>query len=170
MKRKTFRDLDAYKEAKKLVKEVCRLLKGFPKEEQYALCDQLRRAAISVTSNIAEGSGRVSYKEKIHFLEISYGSLMEVLSQMDIAMDLGYITEEEFNNFEVMEDKVGSLISDLRSYFGKKVSGGGLAADARLEVSRSARLAVRRDARLEVSDGTNQNSLTPNHNPLTPNL
>lgn len=170
MKRNTFRDLDAYKEAKKLVKEVYRLLKGFPKEEQYALCDQLRRAAISVTSNIAEGSGRVSYKEKVHFLEISYGSLMEVLSQMDIAMDLGYITEEEFNNFEVMEDKVGSLISGLRSYFGKKVSGGGLAAGARLEVKDNERLAVRRDARLEVSDGTNQNSLTPNHNPLTPNL
>ena len=102
MKVNTFRELDAYKEGKKLIKEVYRLLKKFPKEEQYAMCDQLRRAAISITSNIAEGSGRNSFKEKVHFLEFSYGSLMEVLSQMDVACDLEYITVEEFNNFEVM--------------------------------------------------------------------
>ena len=88
MKVNTFRELDAYKEGKKLIKEVYRLLKKFPKEEQYAMCDQLRRAAISITSNIAEGSGRNSFKEKVHFLEFSYGSLMEVLSQMDVACDL----------------------------------------------------------------------------------
>ena len=77
-----------------MIKEVYRLLKKFPKEEQYAMCDQLRRAAISITSNIAEGSGRNSFKEKVHFLEFSYGSLMEVLSQMDVACDLEYITVE----------------------------------------------------------------------------
>lgn len=92
MKQNSFRELDAYKEGKKLIKEVYRLLKKFPKEEQYAMCDQLRRAAISITSNIAEGSGRNSFKEKVHFLEFSYGSLMEVLSQMDVACDLEYIT------------------------------------------------------------------------------
>lgn len=107
MKVNTFRELDAYKEGKKLIKEVYRLLKKFPKEEQYAMCDQLRRAAISITSNIAEGSGRNSFKEKVHFLEFSYGSLMEVLSQMDVACDLEYITVEEFNNFEVMVENVG---------------------------------------------------------------
>lgn len=117
MKRNSFRNLEAYKESKGLVKEVYRLLKNFPKEEQYALCDQLRRAAVSITSNIAEGSGRSSAKEKVHFLEISYASLMEVLSQMDIALDLGYITEEEFSDFEIMCDKVASLISGLRTYF-----------------------------------------------------
>ncbi len=117
MKRNTFRDLEAYKEGKVIVKEVYRLLKKFPKEEQYAMCDQLRRAAVSITSNIAEGSGRASVKEKIHFLEFSYGSLMEVLSQLDVAADLGYISQEDFNNFEVKEDKLASLISGLRSYF-----------------------------------------------------
>ena len=109
--------MEAYKEAKGLVKEVYRLLKKFPKEEQFALCDQLRRAAVSITSNIAEGSGRSSVKEKVHFLEISYASLMEVLSQMDIALDLEYITEEDFCDFEIMCDKVASLISGLRTYF-----------------------------------------------------
>lgn len=117
MKRNSFRNLEAYKEAKGLVKEVYRLLKKFPKEEQFALCDQLRRAAVSITSNIAEGSGRSSAKDKVHFLEISYASLMEVLSQMDIALDLEYITEEEFREFEIMCDKVACLISGLRTYF-----------------------------------------------------
>lgn len=70
MKQNTFRELEAYKEGKKLVKEVYSLLKKFPKEEQYAMCDQLRRAAISITSNIAEGSGRASVKEKIHFWKL----------------------------------------------------------------------------------------------------
>ena len=119
MKRNSFRDLEAYKESKELVREVYGLLRKFPKEEQYALCDQLRRAAVSITSNIAEGSGRSSSKEKIHFLEISYASLMEALSQMDIALDLGYITEEEFCKFEIMCNKVASLISGLRTYFAR---------------------------------------------------
>ena len=118
-KKNTFRELEAYKQGKIVVKEVYRLLKKFPREEQYALCDQLRRAAISITSNIAEGSDRSSYKEKIHFLEFSYASLMEVLSQLDVAMDLGYITEEEFNNFEVLSDKECRLLSGLSRYFQK---------------------------------------------------
>ena len=119
MKRNSFRNLEAYREAKELVKELYGLLGKFPKEEQYALCDQLRRAAVSITSNIAEGSGRSSSKEKIHFLEISYASLMEALSQMDIALDLGYITEEEFCKLEIMCNKVASLISGLRTYFAR---------------------------------------------------
>lgn len=122
MKQNSFRDLNAYKESKTLVCEVYRLLKKFPKEEQYALCDQLRRAAISITSNIAEGSGRVSTKEKIHFLEISYGSLMEVLSQLDIACDLGYITKEDFKQFEMIENRVAGLISGLTKYFKKTLT------------------------------------------------
>lgn len=118
-KKNTFRELEAYKQGKIVIKEVYRLLKKFPHEEKFALCDQLRRAAISITSNIAEGSGRSSYKEKIHFLEFSYASLMEVLSQLDVAMDLGYITEEEFNNFEVLSDKECRLLSGLTRYFQK---------------------------------------------------
>ena len=97
-----------------MIKEVYRLLKKFPHEEKFALCDQLRRAAISITSNIAEGSDRSSYKEKIHFLEFSYASLMEVLSQLDVEMDLGYITEEEFNNFEVLSVRSADCYPDYQ--------------------------------------------------------
>ena len=76
--------------------------------------------AISITSNIAEGSGRVSNKEKVHFLEFSYGSLMEVLSQMDVACDLEYITTEDFNSIEVLVENVGRPLSGLKSYFAKQ--------------------------------------------------
>lgn len=121
-KKNSFRELEAYKHGKTVIKEVYQLLKKFPREEQYALCDQLRRAAISITSNIAEGSGRTSNKEKIHFLEFSYASLLEVLSQLDVAMDLGYITEEEFNNFEAMADRESRLLSGLTAYFQKALT------------------------------------------------
>ena len=77
----SFRKLNVYIRAKELVREVYELIKKFPREEQYALCDQLRRAVISVPSNIAEGSGRQSAKDQMHFYTIAYGSLMEVLSQ-----------------------------------------------------------------------------------------
>lgn len=113
----SFRNLDAYIEGKNIVKEVYCLLKQFPVEERYAMCDQIRRAAISITSNIAEGSGRKSTKEKIHFIEISYGSLMEVLSQLDIACDLKYITQTEFNDIEKKIDHEARLLSGLNSYF-----------------------------------------------------
>lgn len=76
----TFFDLRVYQEAKLLVREVYSLLDKFPKYETYALSDQLRRAVVSVPSNIAEGSGRVSAKEKVRFIEIAYGSLTEILS------------------------------------------------------------------------------------------
>lgn len=111
----SYKNLEAYKESKTLVKQVYALLKKFPKEEQYALCDQLRRAAISIPSNIAEGMGRVSTKEQIHFLEIAYGSLREVDCQLDIAKDLGYISDEELQNVEKQLEKVTALVAGMRN-------------------------------------------------------
>lgn len=113
----TFFDLRVYKEAKLLVREVYSLMDNFPTCEKYALGDQLRRAVVSVPSNIAEGSGRQSVKEKIHFLEIAYGSLTETLCQLDIANDLGYINEEEFNNEKERINVIGKQLSGLRSSF-----------------------------------------------------
>lgn len=91
----SFEKLMVYQTARKLVKKVYILLRRFPTEERYGLCDQLRRSIVSVPSNIAEQSGRTSIKEKVHFLEIAYGSLMEAYCQLDLAFDLGYITKEE---------------------------------------------------------------------------
>ena len=91
-------------------------------EEKYALCEQIRRAVISVTSNIAEGTGRISVREQMHFLEISYGFLMEVLSQMDIALDLGYIDSDDFCKIEQQCNNCASLISGLRSYLDRSLN------------------------------------------------
>lgn len=109
----TFRNLNVYIQAKELVKQVYELLKKFPKEEQYALCDQLRRAVISVPSNIAEGSGRQSEKDQAHFYTIAYGSLMETLSQLDVACDLGYLTQEEFEKLELIINEEAKMLSGL---------------------------------------------------------
>ena len=113
----TFFDLRVYQEAKELVKSVYTLLDKFPKYETYALGDQLRRAVTSVPSNIAEGSGRFSIKEKIHFIEIAYGSLTEALCQLDIAHDLNYITDEEFANEKERINVIGKQLSGLRASF-----------------------------------------------------
>lgn len=88
-----------------------------PKYETYALVDQLRRAVVSVPSNIAEGAGRNSLKEKVHFIEIAYGSLTETLCQLDIAHDLDYISDSEFNNEKGRINVIGKQLSGLRSSF-----------------------------------------------------
>ena len=110
----SFKNLDVYKESKALVMMIYGLLKQFPKEEQYALCDQLRRAVISIPSNIAEGSGRTSMKDQTHFLEIAFGSLMEVDCQLDIANELGYMSDEELQTANAQISRVAALLSGMR--------------------------------------------------------
>jgi four helix bundle protein len=117
----SFFNLRVYKEAKILVREVYVLLEIFPKTETYALGDQLRRAVVSVPSNIAEGSSRFSVKEKIHFIEIAYGSLTETLCQLDIAHDIGYINDKEFTEEKERVDIIGKQLSGLRSSFQKQL-------------------------------------------------
>ena len=109
-----FRDLRVYQSSKDLVKTIYQLLATYPSNEQYALCDQLRRASVSVPSNIAEGMSRSSDKEKTHFVEISYGSLMEVLCQLKISKELNYITEEQFIGLENQITLIAKQLSKLR--------------------------------------------------------
>ena len=119
-----YRKLEAYNKAQELVRTVYVLLKQFPKEEQFALCSQLRRAAVSITSNIAEGVTRYSYKDKIHFLELSYGSLMEVMSQIETAYGLGYIRSDDMQNIELAVVQVARLLTGLQySYMPKDSEG-----------------------------------------------
>jgi four helix bundle protein len=110
-----YRKLLIYEKATALVVHVYALIKKFPKEEQYALCDQLRRAAVSIPSNIAEGAGRVSKKERAHFIEIAYASMLEANCQLDIACDLEYINQKELEEITNQLDRVASLISGLRA-------------------------------------------------------
>jgi len=117
----SFEKLKVWQEAKKLVVDVYHLLDSFPKFEKYALCDQIRRAIVSVPSNIAEGSGRRSLKEQIHFLEIAYGSLMETYNQLLIAIDLTYITEESVETIKPSIDAVAKMINGLSNSYEEKL-------------------------------------------------
>lgn len=110
----SYKKLDVYAKSRQLVVTVYSLLKHFPAEEKYALGDQLRRAVISVPSNIAEGSGRTSAKDQAHFFEMAFGSLMEVSCQMDIACDLGYIEQLELTQVEEQAHRIAAMLSGLR--------------------------------------------------------
>ena len=109
-----YKKVEAYKKAKEFTIYVYSLIRRFPSYEQHAICDQIRRAAVSIPSHIAEGLGRMPLKERIHFLEISYGSLTEVTCQLDISESLGYITPDELATAENMSVEVGRIMSGLR--------------------------------------------------------
>lgn len=110
-----FEKLTVWNESCRLVVDVYKLLGKFPKHEQYALCDQIRRAVVSVPSNIAEGNGRMAIKEQIHFLEISFGSLMEVYTQLKLSVDLEYITPDDFKEVRGKIYDISKMISGLRA-------------------------------------------------------
>ena len=114
-KKFNFRNLICYQKGRTLVKEVYALVKTFPVEEKYALGDQLRRAVVSVTSNIAEGSGRQSFKDQAHFLELSYGSLMEVMSQLSLALDLNFSDNDKYKRLELLIEEEARVLSGYRA-------------------------------------------------------
>jgi four helix bundle protein len=109
-----YRKVDAYKLAKELARYIYALLLKYPDYERYNLCDQMRRAAISIPSNIAEGLGRFAIKERIHFLDIANGSLTEVLCQIEISHDNHYITDEDFANADLLASRVSMTIYGLK--------------------------------------------------------
>lgn len=111
----SFENLRVYKAARELVKSIYLVQNKFPKEERYALGDQVRRAAVSITANLAEGSGRQSVKEKIHFIEIAFGSMTEVFCELQIACDLNYIKTEEFDALRPQFTDVAKMLSGLRN-------------------------------------------------------
>lgn len=118
----SFEGLEVYDKARSLVSDIYRIQNKFPKEERFGLGDQLRRAAVSITANLAEGSGRQSLKEKIHFIEISYGSLMEVFCELQTACDLGYITESKINALRPQFTDIAKMLSGLRSALETKLN------------------------------------------------
>lgn len=108
-----FRQLRVYINSKELVKHVYGLLKKFPEEEKYALCNQIRKAVTSIPINIAEGFGRFSSKEKTRFIEISFGSLTETSCELEISYELGYITKEEYEEVEKQIIIISKQLSNL---------------------------------------------------------
>jgi len=116
-----YRKLIVYQKARELVKFIYQITKEFPVEEKFALTNQIQRAAVSITSNIAEAMGRYSDKDKLHFIEFSYGSLLEVMSQMEISLDLGYIDNDTFINIEQRVYEISRMMSGLRTTYLERI-------------------------------------------------
>ncbi len=111
-----FEKLDVWQQSRQLVKEIYLLTKYFPDDEKYGLINQLRRAAVSVSSNIAEGNSRFSPKDKSHFTEMAYTSLMEITNQLIISSDLKYISEDQLNQIKVLISEIGNKLTGLYKY------------------------------------------------------
>jgi four helix bundle protein len=111
-----FRKLDVWKRALDLAENVYRVVDKFPAKENYALSGQLRRAVISISSNIAEGCGRRTSKDFVGFLHIAMGSTKEVESQLLVAERLGYLKSDEVENLIKELDGIGKMLNGLMGH------------------------------------------------------
>ena len=124
MKIESFRDLNIWKLGKEIVLDTYKITKSFPEFEKFGLTSQIQRAAVSITSNIAEGFGRQSYKEKVQFYYLAHGSMTEVKNQLILSRDLKYITDKDFDG--ALEKLISSqrllqgLIRASKKFFGDK--------------------------------------------------
>ena len=116
---KRYKDLNVWQEARKLSKDIYSLTSEFPKEEQFGLINQMRRCAISVPSNIAEGCGRNYPKDSIQFFHISRGSLYELETQLYFSFDLNYIDQTKLNEVLLSTETTRKLLSGFIRYYQK---------------------------------------------------
>lgn len=106
----SFTDLKVWQKAHELTLEIYRLTKHFPPDEKFGLISQMRRCAVSVPSNLAEGFKKHSKKDSVNFYNISEGSLEELKYQVILARDLGYLTQDEFSILREKENEVGKML------------------------------------------------------------
>jgi four helix bundle protein len=118
---KTYKDLNVWQEARKLSKDIYSLTSEFPKEEQFGVINQMRRCAISVPSNIAEGCGRNYPKDSIQFFHISRGSLYELETQLYLNFDLNYIDQTKLNQVLLSTETTRKLLSGFIRYYQKLI-------------------------------------------------
>lgn len=118
----SFEKLDVWQEARKLVKEIYIVSDLFPTSEKFGLTNQIRRASVSVVSNIAEGVSRFSPKEQIRFIEIAYGSLTEVYCQLLIGMDLDYLTSDKLELIKIRVLKISNQLNSFKKSISKRAS------------------------------------------------
>ena len=109
----SYRDLRVWQEAMRLNKEVAKLTLTYPKQELYILVSQTRRSALSIPCNIAEGQSRYTSKDFRHFLVIARGSLAELVTQILVAIDLGYLTSEAAQDVLTLTEDVGKMLNGL---------------------------------------------------------
>lgn len=118
----SFEKLEVWFESKELTKSIYGIVSKFPESEKFGLISQLRRASISIASNIAEGSARKSYKDKAHFTTIAFGSAVEVLNQLIISYELGFITENDYLDLRSKIESITNKLNSLRNYQFEKSS------------------------------------------------
>ena len=116
---KNYRELVVWKRSMELVVETYKLVKLLPKEETYALSDQIRRAVVSIPSNIAEGNGRASTKDYARFLSMARGSKYELETQLLICAALNYLTKEQIMKAMVLSDEIGRMLNVLIAKLGE---------------------------------------------------
>ncbi|MBZ0183205.1 MAG: four helix bundle protein [Melioribacteraceae bacterium] len=109
----SFEKLDVWQESRKIIVELYIITKSFPDEEKFGLVSQIRRAAISIASNLAEGTSRNSLKDQAHFSNLAYSSLIEVLSHLHISNDLGFLKEETLNDLKEKLQELSNKINSL---------------------------------------------------------
>lgn len=114
--------LKSWQLAKMFAKRVYEVTASYPAAERYGLVDQLRRAAVSVMSNLAEGSGRTNARDQAHFSQLAYGSLMETDAQLQLSMDLGYLSETVYRELRQTIQELSAAISGLRAAQVKKAN------------------------------------------------
>ena len=112
----SFEKLEVWVEAKDFSKMIYQITTKFPEAEKYGLISQLRRASISIASNIAEGSARKTFKDKAHFTTIAFGSSVEVLNQLIISYELNFITETDYLNLRKYLESITNKLNSLRNY------------------------------------------------------
>jgi four helix bundle protein len=109
-----FRELKVWQKARHLVKDIYLLTKDLPDEEKFGLVSQMRRASVSIPSNIAEGTGRRTDKEFARFLDIAIGSAFELETQLMLCLDLNFVANDTFNELELKIQEIEKMISALR--------------------------------------------------------
>jgi four helix bundle protein len=113
----SFERLAVWQDSRELAKIIYLITRNFPADEKFGLVSQIRRSAISVSSNIVEGSYRSGNKGKINFYNIAFSSLMELLSQLIISGDLKYISDEQLTTLRMLVEKISNKLSSLSNYF-----------------------------------------------------
>lgn len=113
MKTFGFEKLNVWQKSRNLSKEIYEATKSFPDTERYGLISQMRRCSISISSNIAEGTGRHSPKDKARFTEIAYGSALELLNQTILSHDLGFISQEKYNHIRQSTSEITAMLDGL---------------------------------------------------------
>ena len=120
-KNQSFTELEVWKKARILKIELRNLVNSFPPEEKYRLADQIIRSSRSITSNIAEGHGRFTYKDQLHFCIQARGSLSETHNHLIEALDCKYISQEQFDHYKLMIDEVGRLLNGYITFLRKNL-------------------------------------------------